>query len=52
VRVALAQLNPTVGDLDGNAAKIATWIADARGEGADLAIFPELCVPGYPAEDL
>jgi NAD+ synthase (glutamine-hydrolysing) len=52
VRVALAQLNPTVGDIDGNAAKIAAWIADARSEGADLAIFPELCVPGYPAEDL
>jgi NAD+ synthase (glutamine-hydrolysing) len=52
LRVALAQLNPTVGDIDGNAAKIAAWIADARGEGADLAIFPELCLPGYPAEDL
>jgi NAD+ synthase (glutamine-hydrolysing) len=52
LRIALAQIDPTVGDLDGNAAKIAEWIARATGEGADLAIFPELCVPGYPAEDL
>ena len=52
MRVALAQLNPTVGDIDGNAAKIAAWIGDARAEGAELAIFPELCLPGYPAEDL
>jgi NAD+ synthase (glutamine-hydrolysing) len=52
LRVALAQANPTVGDLDGNAAKIAEWIGRAEAEGADLAIFPELCLPGYPAEDL
>ncbi|MFI5028541.1 MAG: NAD+ synthase [Solirubrobacterales bacterium] len=52
MRIALAQLNPTVGDIDGNAAKIAAWIADARGRGADLAVFPELCLTGYPAEDL
>lgn len=52
MRVALAQINPTVGDLDGNAAKIAEWIERAAGAGADLAIFPELCLPGYPAEDL
>ncbi len=52
MRVALAQIDPTVGDIDGNAAKIAAWIGRARSEGADLAIFPELCVPGYPAEDL
>ncbi len=52
VRVALAQINPTVGDVDGNAAKVAEWIERAAGEGADLAIFPELCIPGYPAEDL
>jgi NAD+ synthase (glutamine-hydrolysing) len=52
MRVALAQINPTVGDVDGNAAKIAAWIEDARQGGADLVIFPELCVPGYPAEDL
>jgi NAD+ synthase (glutamine-hydrolysing) len=52
MRVALAQIDPTVGDLDGNAAKIAAWIADAAAAGAELAIFPELCLPGYPAEDL
>jgi NAD+ synthase (glutamine-hydrolysing) len=52
VRVALAQIDPTVGDVDGNAEKIAEWIARAAGERADLTIFPELCVPGYPAEDL
>ena len=52
MRIALAQINPTVGDIDGNAAKIAAWIGDARAAGAELAIFPELCVPGYPAEDL
>ncbi len=52
MRIALAQIDPTVGDLDGNAAKIAEWIRRAAGEGADLAIFPELCLPGYPAEDL
>jgi NAD+ synthase (glutamine-hydrolysing) len=52
VRVALAQIDPTVGDIDGNTAKIAEWIGRARAEGAELAIFPELCVPGYPAEDL
>jgi NAD+ synthase (glutamine-hydrolysing) len=52
LRIALAQIDPTVGDLDGNAAKIAEWIGRAAAEGADLAIFPELCLPGYPAEDL
>jgi NAD+ synthase (glutamine-hydrolysing) len=52
LRVALAQIDPTVGDIDGNAAKVAEWIARAEGEGAELTIFPELCIPGYPAEDL
>ncbi len=52
MRVALAQIDPTVGDIDGNAAKIAEWIERARAEGAELTIFPELCLPGYPAEDL
>jgi NAD+ synthase (glutamine-hydrolysing) len=52
MRVALAQVNPTVGDVDGNAAKIAEWIVRAAAAGAELAIFPELCLPGYPAEDL
>ncbi len=52
MRLALAQIDPTVGDIDGNAAKVAEWIELAAGEGADLVVFPELCVPGYPAEDL
>ncbi len=52
MRLALAQINPTVGDVDGNAAKVAEWIGRAREEGAELVIFPELCIPGYPAEDL
>jgi len=52
MRIALAQIDPTVGDIDGNAAKIAEWIGRAAGAGAELTIFPELCVPGYPAEDL
>ena len=52
MRLALAQIDPTVGDIDGNSAKIAEWLARASDAGADLAIFPELCVPGYPAEDL
>jgi NAD+ synthase (glutamine-hydrolysing) len=52
MRLALAQINPTVGDVDGNAAKVAEWIGRAQAEGAELVIFPELCIPGYPAEDL
>jgi NAD+ synthase (glutamine-hydrolysing) len=52
MRVALAQIDPTVGDIDGNAAKVAAWIARARAAAAELVVFPELCVPGYPAEDL
>ena len=52
MRVALAQIDPTVGDIDANAAKIAEWIGRAEREGAELTIFPELCLPGYPAEDL
>jgi len=52
LRIALAQINTTVGDIDGNAAKAAEWIAVAREAGAGLVILPELCIPGYPAEDL
>lgn len=51
-RIALAQINPTVGDLDGNAAMIVDWAEQAKRAGAELVIFPELCLPGYPAEDL
>jgi NAD+ synthase (glutamine-hydrolysing) len=52
MRVALAQIDPTVGDVDGNAAKVQEWIGRAREAGAELVILPELCIPGYPAEDL
>lgn len=51
-RIALAQINPTVGDLDGNAALITDWTEKAKQAGAELVIFPELCLTGYPAEDL
>ena len=51
-RIALAQINPTVGDLDGNVARIAATIDAARDAGADLVAFPELAVCGYPPEDL
>ena len=52
MRIALAQIDPTVGDVEGNAAKVAEWIGRAAAAGAELTIFPELCIPGYPAEDL
>jgi NAD+ synthase (glutamine-hydrolysing) len=52
LRLALAQINTTVGDLEGNAARISAFAGRARAEGADLVVFPELCLPGYPAEDL
>ncbi len=52
LRVALAQINPTVGDLEGNARLIAAAIQRAGDCYADLVIFPEQVVPGYPAEDL
>jgi NAD+ synthase (glutamine-hydrolysing) len=52
VRVALAQINPTVGDLAGNEQKIQDRIARARELQADIVAFPELAVPGYPPEDL
>ena len=52
LKFALAQINPTVGDIAGNAAKITAARADSARLGADLAIFPELCLVGYPPEDL
>src|SRR5215204_2022781 len=52
LRVALAQINPTVGDIRGNAAKISDYIARAHDEGAALVVFPELALSGYPPEDL
>jgi NAD+ synthase (glutamine-hydrolysing) len=52
MRLALAQTNSVVGDLDGNAARVVELLERARGEGADLVLFPELMVTGYPPEDL
>ena len=52
IRIALAQINPIVGDLDGNVAAILTNVAAARTQGADIVVFPELAIPGYPPEDL
>ena len=52
VRVALGQLNTTVGDLDGNVSRMAEWAGRASATGADLICFPELAVTGYPPEDL
>ncbi len=52
MKIALAQLNPTVGDLEGNAAKIRKFAADAKDRGAQLAVFSELCLCGYPPQDL
>ncbi|MGH2766813.1 MAG: NAD+ synthase, partial [Actinomycetota bacterium] len=52
MRIALAQLNLVVGDLDGNVEKMATWAREATGHGADLVCFPELALTGYPPEDL
>jgi NAD+ synthase (glutamine-hydrolysing) len=52
VRIALGQLNTTVGDLDGNVDHLAAAAADATAAGADLVVFPELAITGYPPEDL
>ena len=52
LRIALSQLNPVVGDLTGNTEKIIEYIGQARDGGADLVVFPELVVTGYPPEDL
>jgi NAD+ synthase (glutamine-hydrolysing) len=52
LRIALAQINPTVGDLSGNVALIKRYIEQARSVGADVVAVPELAVTGYPPEDL
>jgi len=52
LRVALAQINQTVGDLAGNTARIIERIAEARAGGAHVVAFPELAITGYPPEDL
>ena len=52
LRVALAQINPTVGDLAGNAALVAKYTSDALKASADVVVFPEMVLTGYPVEDL
>ena len=52
MRVALAQINPTVGDIAGNETKVREQLARAREAGAQLALVPELAISGYPPEDL
>lgn len=52
IRMGIAQINCTVGDLEGNAEKIMAYISRARAEGVDIVSFPELAVTGYPPEDL
>ncbi len=52
VRIALGQINITVGDLEGNVDAMSAWAARATDAGADLICFPELAITGYPPEDL
>jgi NAD+ synthase (glutamine-hydrolysing) len=52
LRVALCQINTTVGDLEGNVERIIAALGDAEAQGCDLAVFPELALTGYPPEDL
>jgi NAD+ synthase (glutamine-hydrolysing) len=52
MKIALAQFNPTIGDFEGNSAQILKMAAEARTAGADIAVFSELCLCGYPPQDL
>src|ERR1700722_2437366 len=52
LRIALAQVNATVGDLDGNAELIVEWTRRAAVRGAQVVVFPEMMLTGYPVEDL
>ena len=52
MRIAMAQINSTVGDLEGNIMKIVSYIKEAKRQKADLVIFPEQSVSGYPPQDL
>ena len=52
MKYALAQVNPTIGDFDGNAGKIRAMLRDAKARGADLVVFPEMAISGYPPHDL
>src|SRR5678809_980204 len=51
-RIAMVQMNPTVGDLDGNVRRIIGWLREATKAKPDLVAFPELAMTGYPPEDL
>src|SRR6478752_10392918 len=51
-RMAMVQMNPTVGDLDGNVRRIIGWLREAKKAKPDLIAFPELAITGYPPEDL
>ncbi|GLY68196.1 NAD+ synthase [Amycolatopsis taiwanensis] len=52
LRVALAQVNSTVGDVSGNARSTVDWVRKAAGQGAHVVVFPEMSLTGYPVEDL
>lgn len=52
IKIAIAQMNPTVGDYAQNAAKIISWVRQAAQKGADLIVFPEAALCGYPVWDL
>ncbi len=52
MKIAAAQINPTIGDIPGNAEKILQYIGRAKELGAQLAVFPEMCITGYPPRDL
>jgi NAD+ synthase (glutamine-hydrolysing) len=52
MKIALAQINPTIGDYDGNTEKMKAFAEKARGLSCDLVCFPELAISGYPPRDL
>ncbi len=52
MKIALAQINPTVGDINGNVSLVVDFAQRAAAQGAELAVFPELCICGYPPLDL
>ena len=52
LKIGIAQINPTIGDLEGNARKISDYICKSKKKGVDLLIFPEMVITGYPPQDL